>query len=174
VYASGDRRLLALPPGYYLFRDGRLLAWHLGLPTPADAKQLLGPSIVALGLATLARQLSVFGMVLGSAAEEAVAPRIAARFREAAATRPADASEQQATAEAPHDELLEAYRVLGVPPTATDEELVRAWRAMQRKYHPDRAGRDPAESERLNRRSGEINRARDVIRKHRRSHDGHR
>ena len=30
------------------------------------------------------------------------------------------------------------YEVLGIPPTATDEEVKRAWRDLARKYHPDR------------------------------------
>lgn len=167
VHASGDRGLLALPPGYYLFRNGQLLAWHLGLPVPSDAKRLVGPSILAAGLATLTRNLHLFATVLGTAAEEAVAARIAARFREAAAAPREEG--RQAPCEAPADELLEAYRMLGVQASASDEELVRAWRTLQRKYHPDRAGRDANEFERLSRRCGEINRARDVIRKHRRS-----
>ena len=167
VQASGAPSLLALPPGYYLFRRGRMLAWHLGLPMPADAKRLLGASMLGAGLAMLARNLRFLGMVLSAAADDAAAARIASRFHEAA-TQGAD--RPQVPPEVAQDELLEAYHVLGVDVTASDAELTRAWRAMQHRYHPDRAGPDQGEFERLSRRCVEINRARDIIRKHRRSH----
>jgi DnaJ-class molecular chaperone len=33
--------------------------------------------------------------------------------------------------------LGDAYEVLGVPPTANEVEIKRAFRALARKYHPD-------------------------------------
>jgi hypothetical protein len=167
VRGSGTAALVSVPPGYYLFRDGRMLAWHLGLPMPGDAKQVFGASMLGLGVAAFMRNLRFFGLVLGYAAENAVAARIVARFREATAAAASRA--QDAPPVTPRDELLEAYRILGLDPGASEEELVRAWRELQSRYHPDRAGRDPAEFDRLSRRCVEINRAREVIRKHRRS-----
>jgi hypothetical protein len=156
---------VVLPPGYYLFRDGRLLAWHLGLPLPDDVSRVICASMLGAGVAILMRNLRFLGVVIGYAAEDAAAERTATHFRDAAAA----ADSQRATPDMPHDELDKAYRTLGIKPTASDAELVRAWRAMQRQYHPDRAGPDVAEAERRSRRCAEINRARDLIRRHRRS-----
>jgi len=36
-------------------------------------------------------------------------------------------------------ELLSAYTILGCPPSATDDEVRRAYRSLAMKYHPDRA-----------------------------------
>lgn len=168
VRASGTRAVLAVAPGYYLFRRGRMLAWHLGLPIPADAERVLRASMFGTGLAMLARNLRFLVRVVEYAAENVIAERIAARFREAAEAE--RMGKQETMRDAPRDELLEAYRTLGVNATASNEELVRAWRAMQHKYHPDRAGRDQAEFDRLSRHCVEINQARDTIRHHRGLH----
>ena len=32
---------------------------------------------------------------------------------------------------------MDPYRVLGIPQSATDDEVKKAYRALSRKYHPD-------------------------------------
>lgn len=36
--------------------------------------------------------------------------------------------------------MIDAYGILGVPPTATDDEIHRAYKELSRKYHPDHGG----------------------------------
>lgn len=45
--------------------------------------------------------------------------------------------------------MIDAYGILGVSPTATDEEIHRAYKDLSRKYHPDHGG-NPDDMARLN------------------------
>ncbi|CAN5720490.1 hypothetical protein BH18CHL1_BH18CHL1_07250 [soil metagenome] len=56
------------------------------------------------------------------------------------------------------------YRVLGVAHDASDATIKRRWRELAREHHPDRAARDPAETERLTARMALINAAYDLLR----------
>jgi DnaJ-domain-containing protein 1 len=60
--------------------------------------------------------------------------------------------------------LQEAYRTLGVPETATDEEVRQAYRQMALRYHPDRvSAQGEAAREAAERKFQEITEARNVI-----------
>ena len=39
--------------------------------------------------------------------------------------------------------MTDPYRVLGVEPTASDDEIKRAYRELARKYHPDNYQNNP-------------------------------
>ena len=54
---------------------------------------------------------------------------------------------------------LDPYAVLGVPPSATDDEVKKAYRRMAKKYHPD-IHPEPAIAEK---KMAEINAAYDQI-----------
>lgn len=168
ILACGASVPLAVPPGYYLFQQGQMLAWDSGLPSAADAKRIIRGSMLGAVFTLFTRNLSFVGMALRSAAEEAAAARMAFRFRRAAAAHRENPRRASERTEAAPDDLTSAYRVLQVDPTASDEEVNRAWRALQRKFHPDRAASDPDEFDRLSRRCVEINLARDTIQNHRR------
>jgi curved DNA-binding protein CbpA len=56
------------------------------------------------------------------------------------------------------------YRVLDVPHDASADEVKRRWREMASEHHPDRAGADDRERERLTTRMARINAAYDVLR----------
>lgn len=45
--------------------------------------------------------------------------------------------------------MIDAYGTLGVSPSATDEEILKAYKALSRKYHPDHGG-NPDDMARLN------------------------
>src|ERR1035441_7597650 len=51
------------------------------------------------------------------------------------------------------------YRILGVPPKATDEEIKKAFRTLARKYHPDVAKDKKSAEEKFK----EINEANEVL-----------
>ena len=40
--------------------------------------------------------------------------------------------------------MNDPYQILNIPPTATDEEVKRAYRDLARKYHPDNMAAGPA------------------------------
>ena len=55
--------------------------------------------------------------------------------------------------------VQDPYKVLGVSPDASDEEIKKAYRELTKKYHPDRNPDNPAAAEKMN----DINAAYDMI-----------
>ena len=55
------------------------------------------------------------------------------------------------------------YRVLDLRHDASSDEIKRRWRELAREHHPDRAGADSVERERLTTRMARINAAYDVL-----------
>jgi len=158
---------LGILPGYWLFRTGELLAWDSGLPTLSDVKGLTQSALLGAVISGLARDWGYVGQALRLATEQRVAQRVAQAFRRAVERpgpkrRPAPPPRP----DSPKD-ISWAYQVLGVAPTASDAQVQAAWRKRRIENHPDRAAHDPVEFQRLNRVSADINRARDVILKHR-------
>ncbi|MCR5451763.1 MAG: DnaJ domain-containing protein [Lachnospiraceae bacterium] len=57
--------------------------------------------------------------------------------------------------------MTDPYKVLGVSPGASDEEIKKAYRSLAKKYHPDLHPNDPEASSKMN----EINAAYDILSK---------
>ncbi len=167
LLASNATTRFPIPPGYYLFCDGQLVTWQLGLPAFADAKTILSESWLGAACSWLTKDIKFLRLALTHTAQRIAAARMASEFLDAAAKhqeRPHSATHTRTSSD---DELSAAYARLNVSPSATDAEVTNAWRQLQRRYHPDRAARDPDEFERLSRLCVEINQARDVIFAHR-------
>jgi hypothetical protein len=168
IHACGASVPVAVPPGYYLFQQGQMIAWDSGLPTTTDVKDIIRRSWLGAAISLLTRNLIYAGIALRSAAEKTTAERIAFHFRHAATHHRDNPRQAYQRSDTTADDLANAYRVLQVDPSASDEEVNRAWRVLQKKFHPDRAAGNPEDFDRLSRICVEINRARDIIRNHRR------
>jgi DnaJ-domain-containing protein 1 len=170
----GVSHLFEVLPGYYLFASGQMLAWHSGLPSKDDGQTLLRASLLGLLAYAVTRELLLVGKAVLIGTHEAAALRIAGQFRTRAAEYRADPRATTAPPPRPEHELLNAYRLLGVDPSASDREINAAWRKLQSELHPDRAASDPQEFARRSRIVTELNRARELIRVHRAGGGHHR
>ena len=61
--------------------------------------------------------------------------------------------------------MMDPYAVLGVSPTASDEEIKSAYRKLARRYHPDNYGEDAEAARRAEEKMKQINEAYDAIMK---------
>ena len=64
--------------------------------------------------------------------------------------------------------MNDPYQILNIPPTATDEEVKRAYRDLARKYHPDNYHDNPL-ADLAQEKMKEINEAYDQIQKQRKA-----
>ena len=63
--------------------------------------------------------------------------------------------------------MKDPYQVLGIPPTASDEEVKEAYRRLARKYHPDNYSADNPLADLATEKMKEINEAYDAIKNER-------
>ena len=154
-------------PGYYLFKAGEMLAWDSGLPARPDLEKILGASFLGVVGYALTGNWRLMGIAARTGALQATGARIASRFHRLAREATGQARPRPQAPRNPASELLDAYRLLGVSPHASDEEVEAAWRCKRAEMHPDRAAEDPVEYARRTQVSMTLNRARDLIRAHR-------
>jgi hypothetical protein len=168
LYSCGAPASLGVLPGYWLFRQGEVLAWDSGLPTVEDAQALVRGAFLGALWSGLTRDLTFVGRALRSAADDITGRRMGLAFHQASKGARASARRPPSTdGWSAADDLQRAYDLLGVRPDATDQQVQDAWRKRRVDFHPDRAAQDAEEFERLSRLSAEVNRAREVIKNHR-------
>ena len=163
LQACGAPTFLGVLPGYCLFRRGEMLAWDTGLPTFADIEAIARSALLGAIWSGVSRDAAFIGQALRVAAEQVAAYRVAVRFRYAASEVRAEREAAGPSRPRPVDELFWAYQMLGVLPTATDQEVHQAWRRRRMEHHPDAVAGNPEEFARRSQISADINRARDII-----------
>lgn len=156
-------------PGYYLFKNGKLIAHHAGTIDRSEVDANLQGMAAIIGAIT--------GLIVGIAEKDTwkgleaflktmEAPqafKVLTFFTQVLGEKNSSESRQRQE-EVFSDELENAYKLLGVTPSATDEEIKKAWKSLQLKFHPDMT-QDSNEKERRTKLIAEINNARDLIKK---------
>lgn len=154
---------LGVLPGYCLFQRGEMIAWEAGLPTFADVEAIAKSAWFGAVVSGVTRDFGYLGRSLQLAADEVTADRVADCFQRAIA----DGGHAPHHAPDATGDIVWAYQALGVTPDATDHEIRAAWRQRRKDAHPDLVSSDPTEFARRSNLSVDMNRARDMIERHR-------
>jgi hypothetical protein len=153
-------------PGYYLFLDGEACACEAGLIDFGHDRKSIG-----LGLTTVLAALYCQSMFLAKAAPRCMSfqasVRVLERFEAAIAAR-----RQSTSPEAPHqappppsslapdaaaEEVRLAFATLGLPSSATHDEVKARFRALAREWHPDRLTNNVPKTAAASSRMSQIN-----------------
>lgn len=158
------------PTGFYLFGNTKLLAFDTGQLDINKDGNAFGWSIATGLLAGLTKspelaQLST--QLLRWNAGERVVESFKQKIQEHYASWSRASEAQLPSRDWEDDALKRAYATLGLPPTASANEVAFAHRKLVKENHPDRAGSSAAEQERATQRTAEVNAARDFILKQR-------
>lgn len=160
--ARGTTTSFGVLPGYYLFSNGRMLAWDAGLPSRADGETIAGGLLLGTIWTGVTRDFSFIAQALHLAADETGAQRVAARFNNLLANDSGHGAHTREYRSSPRTDIGWACATLGVGPNASEREIQQAWRRLRIAHHPDHA-RDRADFERRSQLSVEINHARDIL-----------
>ncbi|MFA5908775.1 MAG: hypothetical protein WC815_08370 [Vicinamibacterales bacterium] len=154
---------LGVLPGYCLFQRGEMIAWEAGLPTFADVEAIARSAWFGAVVSGVIRDISYLGRSLQLAADEVTADRVAERFHKAIT------GGRRARRPAPEEsgDIAWAYRTLGVTPDMSAHDIRAVWRQRRKDAHPDLACGDRSEFARRSSVSVDMNRARDIIERHR-------
>jgi hypothetical protein len=148
--------------GYYLFIDGQVSAYSSGLIDFKRDKVSLGVGIAATIAAMYWRSTALFGGAFHAARFQA-SIRVLQCFEAAISGQPPHATHQAPPQEGPIDEIELAFEVLGLAPSATQDEAKARFRALAKEWHPDRFAHNAPKSAEANVRMTQINVAYSVI-----------
>jgi hypothetical protein len=152
------------PRGFYLFANGALVGFHSGSIDLQKDEGAVGFGLLAglVALATESKEIAHIGLHATTwKAGERVAETFAEWLRQHFSPQSANSDTETGAWE--NDALERAYATLGLPMSASAEEVMAAHKQLVRESHPDRAGNTVAEQERATRRTAELNAARDFI-----------
>lgn len=126
-------------PGYYLFLDGQVCAYSSGLIDFKRDKVSLSVGIAA-AIAALHWQSTALLDGAFRAASFQASVRVLQCFEAAITGEPPQATQAPPppAEEAAIDEVGLAFEVLGLPPSATQDEAKARFRALAKEWHPDR------------------------------------
>ncbi|MFC0876974.1 J domain-containing protein [Saccharicrinis sp. FJH2] len=164
----GLQKTESVMPGYYLFKNGKLIAYHPGtIDLSKINQQVHGLSAIFSVIAGLVVGLVEKDFLKGVEAflntlEAPQAFKVFEFFKEALGD--AQSSSKQRQQSVFNEELDRAYKILGVSPDNTDEEIKKAWKKLQLKYHPDKSIENKDERTKI---IAEINNAYDLVKKSR-------
>jgi len=150
-------------PGYYLFLNRQVSAYSSGLIDFKRDKVSLGVGFVAAIAALYWQRPALFGGAFHAARFQA-SVRVLQCFEAAISGRP-----QHATHQAPPppqdgiNEIVLAFEVLGLAPSATQDEAKARFRALAKEWHPDRFANNAPKSAEASVRMTQINVAYSVI-----------
>lgn len=129
-------------PGYYLFLDGQVAAYHAGLIDLQRDKISLGVGAAAAIAALYWRSAALFtGAFLAASFRASV--RVLVCFEAViAGVEPRACPAPPPVPAAARDDVALAFEVLGLPPSATQDEAKARFRALAKEWHPDRFTHD--------------------------------
>ncbi|MFN7014536.1 MAG: J domain-containing protein, partial [Bacteroidia bacterium] len=158
-------------PGYYLFKDSRLVGYH---PGTFDISKL-DPSVqkttlwfgIAMGvLSGITTKSFATGLLTFSAVMDASTGMNIFKFFKEILESKSELDIRRRQKIVFLTEIDKAYALLRVSKTATDEEVKKAWKRMLVEFHPDKSKDDKEKRTKL---TVSINEAYEIIMSHRKA-----
>lgn len=160
-----------MSPGYYLFKNSRLIAYHPGTfdiskLDPEVQKATIWTGIALAVIAGISDKSFATALLTFSATMDAsTGMNISKFFREVVESKDeVDILKKQKAVFL--SEIEKAYALLKVSKFATDDEVKKAWKKMQKEFHPDASVTDKEKRTII---SARINEAYELILNHRKA-----
>lgn len=137
----------AVMPGYYLFKESRLVAYHAGTFDISKLdqntqKDYLRFSLVLSIILGLIQKSWTAGLLTFAATMEAPTGISIFNFFKEILEAKSEVEIRKKQKQVFLDEISKAYAFLKVSKFATDEEVKKAWKNMLKEFHPDKSMED--------------------------------